>query len=121
MKKFITIIVFLLTIFQVHSQKSEIVELNGAKIYYEIHGEGEPLLVLHWYMGSTKIYNRWIDGWTEKYQVILPDLRGHGKSTNPKKIFRHKDVAQDIYALIDYLNIKNFKALGASTGEPTLI
>lgn len=121
MKKTIILILFLFAILPTYGQKSEIVELNGANIYYEIHGEGEPLLVLHWFMGSNKIYDRWVDRWSEKYKLILPDLRGHGKSTNPKKVFRHKDVAEDIYALMDYLNIKEFKALGTSTGGMTLI
>ncbi len=121
MKSLLILLILNLSILNVYSQKSDIVALNGADIYYEIHGEGEPLLVLHWFMGSTKIYKRWIDKWSKKYQVILPDLRGHGKSTNPKKVFRHKDVAEDMYALMDYLEIKKFKALGASTGGSTLI
>ncbi len=121
MKKILILLAFNLAFLAIYSQKSNTVELNGANIYYEIYGEGEPLLVLHWFMGSTKIYNRWIDVWSEKYQVILPDLRGHGKSTNPKKVFRHKDVAEDIYALMDHLKIKEFKALGTSTGGMTLI
>ena len=121
MKNLVILMLLILAILDTYGQKSDTVELNGANIYYEIHGEGEPLLVLHWYMGSNKIYDRWLEEWSEKYQLILPDLRGHGKSTNPKDIFRHRDVAEDMYALMDYLKIKKFKALGASTGGMTLI
>jgi pimeloyl-ACP methyl ester carboxylesterase len=121
MKNLVILMLLIFAILDTYGQKSDTIELNGANIYYEIHGEGEPLLVLHWYMGSNKIYDRWLEEWSEKYQLILPDLRGHGKSTNPKDIFRHRDVAEDMYALMDYLKIKKFKALGASTGGMTLI
>lgn len=121
MKKLMMLMLLFFAIHNTYGQKSDIVELNGANIYYEIHGEGEPLVLLHWYMGSNKIYDRWVEDWSRKYQVILPDLRGHGQSTNPKEVFRHRDVAEDIYALMDYLKIKKFKALGASTGGMTLI
>ncbi len=121
MKRITILMLVILVINNTYGQKSDIVELNGANIYYEIHGKGEPLLVLHWFMGSTKIYDRWVEDWSKKYQVILPDLRGHGKSTNPKKVFRHRDVAEDMFALMDHLKINKFKALGASTGGMTLL
>jgi pimeloyl-ACP methyl ester carboxylesterase len=53
--------------------------------------------------------------------LVIPDLRGHGKSTNPSNIFRHANSAQDIYALMDELDIKKFKAIGASSGGMTLV
>ncbi len=121
MKKLMILMFLIYAIHDTYGQNSEIVELNGANIYYEIHGEGEPLVVLHWYMGSNSIYDRWIQDWSKKYKIILPDLRGHGQSTNPKEVFRHRDVAEDIYALMDHLKIEKFKALGASTGGMALI
>ncbi|MFQ6114574.1 MAG: alpha/beta fold hydrolase [bacterium] len=121
MKKLMILMLLIFAFHNTYGQQTGIVELNGANIYYEIHGEGEPLLLLHWFMGSHKIYDPWVKDWSENYQVILPDLRGHGQSTNPKKEFRHRDAAEDIYALMDHLKIKKFKALGASTGARTLI
>ncbi len=50
MKKLMIIMLLIFAILNSYGQKSDIVELNGANIYYEIHGEGEPLLVLHWYI-----------------------------------------------------------------------
>jgi len=121
MKKLMLLMLLIFTFLNSYGQKSDIVELNSANIYYEIHGEGDPLLVLHWYMGSNKIYDLWIEDWSKEYQVILPDLRGHGQSTNPKNVFRHQDVAEDIYDLMDHLKIDKFKALGTSAGAMTLI
>jgi pimeloyl-ACP methyl ester carboxylesterase len=79
MKIIVILMLVILGVSKTYGQESDIVEINDANIYYEIHGEGEPLLVLHWFMGSTKIYDRWVEDWSKKYQVILPDLRGHGK------------------------------------------
>ena len=55
------------------------------------------------------------------YRVIAPDLRGHGRSTNPSGVFRFADVARDILALLDRLGIDRVKAIGMSAGANTLL
>ena len=55
------------------------------------------------------------------YRVIAPDLRGHGRSTNPGGTFLFKDVARDIFALLDSLGIDRVKAIGMSAGANTLL
>ena len=57
----------------------------------------------------------------EHYQLIIPDLRGHGRSTNPSGAFTHRQSALDVYALLDQLGVKRFKAMGISTGGMTLL
>ena len=79
------------------------------------------MVLLHYYEGSNAVWNPWIDSLSKDYQLIIPDLRGHGKSTNPSDKFRHDDAARDIYALLDELKIENFKAMGMSSGGMILI
>jgi pimeloyl-ACP methyl ester carboxylesterase len=53
--------------------------------------------------------------------TITPDLRGHGRSTNPSGVFRFADVARDVFALLDRLGINRVKAIGMSAGANTLL
>jgi pimeloyl-ACP methyl ester carboxylesterase len=91
------------------------------KIYYETYGSGEPLLLLHGFLGSHLNWSTWIEDLSKEYQLIVPDLRGHGRSTNPSDIFTHKLSAKDMFGLLDKLEIDHFKAIGHSSGAMTLI
>ena len=108
MKKLIFISLALLVYTQIHAQKGSYADVNGVKIYYEIHGEGEPLVLLHGFTMSHDMWEGWIEDLSKDYRLILPDLRGHGNSTNPSNEFTHKESAKDIYALLDILNIDKF-------------
>lgn len=103
------------------AQNGHFANVNGIKLYYEIYGEGKPLVLLHYFTGSHTAWDPWVDSLSNDYQLIIPDLRGHGNSTNPTHIFRHEDSAKDIYALMDELKIEKFKAMGMSSGGMTLI
>ena len=61
MKNLIFTVIALLVCTQIHAQKNNYADVNGVKIYYEIHGEGEPIVLLH---GFTMSNNMW-DGWME--------------------------------------------------------
>ena len=97
------------------------VAVNGIEMYYETSGQGEPLLLLHGFGGSGQAWSSVIPDFAKRYQVIVPDLRGHGRSTNPTNKFTHRQSALDVYALLDSLGIKQVKAMGISTGGMTLI
>ena len=101
--------------------KAEIAEINGAEIYYEVHGEGEPLLLLHGFSGSGQVFADFLEDYAASYRVILPDLRGHGRSTNPSGEFMHRQAAKDMYALLDQLGVRQFRGIGTSTGGMTLL
>ena len=121
MKKVILLVLFVLLQNGLSAQNGSYANVNGVKIYYETYGKGQPLVLLHYFTGSHKVWEPWIDSLSQDYQLIIPDLRGHGNSTNPSKKFRHEDSAKDIYALMDELEINKFKAIGASSGGMTLI
>ena len=121
MKKNILLSLFFLLQNGLIAQNGNYANVNGVNLYYETYGKGSPLVLLHYMTGSHKIWDQWIDSLSQDYKLIIPDLRGHGKSTNPSGKFGYKIVAQDIYALMDELEIKNFMAMGASSGAMTLI
>lgn len=120
MKNLILIVFVLLTFSKTHAQKGNYEEVNGVKIYYEIYGEGKPLVLLHGFTMSHDMWGGWIEDLSKDYMLILPDLRGHGNSTNPSNEFTHKKSAEDIYALLDKLEIDKFYAMGYSSGGMTL-
>lgn len=97
------------------------IALEGILMYYETHGHGDPLLLLHGFGGSGRVWNPYISDLTNHYRVIVPDLRGHGRSTNPLDEFTHRQSARDISVLLDRLDIREVRAMGISTGGMTLL
>jgi len=96
-------------------------DVNGIRMYYESYGHGTPLVALHGFGGSSAMWSRFVTDFSKEYRVIVPDLRGHGRSTNPTNQFTHRQSALDVYALLDQLGIRQFKAMGVSTGGMTLL
>ncbi|MGB5693093.1 MAG: alpha/beta hydrolase, partial [Flavobacteriaceae bacterium] len=120
MKKLLILTILFFGLNTISAQDGNFVETNGVKLYYEVHGEGEPLVMLHGFTLSHTIWDQFVANFSKEYQVILVDLRGHGRSTNPTEVFTHKEFAKDIYGLMDSLQINTFKAIGFSSGGITL-
>jgi pimeloyl-ACP methyl ester carboxylesterase len=95
--------------------------INGMQMYYEEAGEGSPLLLLHQFSGCAKSWHPHVEQLAQHYRLIIPDLRGHGRSTNPSGQFTHRQSALDIFALLDELGLERVKAMGMSSGAMTLI
>jgi pimeloyl-ACP methyl ester carboxylesterase len=95
--------------------------VNGFQMYYEIYGEGFPLVLLHNFTGCTLFWQPYLADLTVHFKLIVVDMRGHGRSTNPTNQFTHRQSALDIFALLDQLEIDQFKAIGVSSGGMTLI
>lgn len=96
-------------------------QVNGIEMFFEIHGEGEPLVLLHGFTGTGSNWNLIFPDPPEGYRLIIPDLRGHGRSTNPAGMFTHRQSALDVLALLDELEIGRFQAIGMSAGAKTLL
>jgi len=96
-------------------------KLNGQQLYFEVHGTGEPLLLLHGFSGSSQDWIPSLSQWGTKFQLILPDLLGHGHSGMLSKPFRHEDAASDMFALLDHLGIRSCKGVGISGGGNVLL
>lgn len=98
------------------------IEINGFQMYVEDRGNGEPLLLLH---GGTGVGADWklvfTGGDPAGFRVLVPDLRGHGRSTNPSRIFTFRQAARDVLTLLDRLGVRRVKAIGLSMGAKTLL
>jgi pimeloyl-ACP methyl ester carboxylesterase len=97
------------------------VHVNGLQLFYRDSGSGEPLLLLHGFTGSGDDWQHVFTDPIAGYRIVAPDLRGHGRSTNPSGVFRFADIARDIFALLDGLGIDRVKAIGMSAGANTLL
>jgi pimeloyl-ACP methyl ester carboxylesterase len=95
--------------------------LNGFEMYVEDRGEGEPLLLLHGGMGIGGDWRHVFPSDPQGWRVIVPDLRGHGRSTNPANAFTFRQCASDVLALLDHLGLMRVKAIGVSMGAKTLL
>lgn len=100
------------------SPNGKFTDVNGAKIYYEEYGQGEPLILLHGFGRTASDWEAFIPEFSKKYRVLVWDMRGHGRSTNPDTtvVFRHAVAAKDLLGFIDNLKLNDVKAIGHSSG-----
>lgn len=93
------------------------VQAGDARIYYEVYGQGSPLVVLHGGgVGCIYEMGRFIDRLSEKYQVIAVSTRGHGKSEIGRRSITHKQRADDALAALTAVTDKPAIVLGFSDG-----
>ena len=93
------------------------------KLHYRVQGEGPPLVLLHGFTGSGADWRHVfdLDALARRYRLIVPDLRGHGRSDNPSDAFTVRQCATDVLALMDVLGVERFRAIGMSLGGNTLL
>jgi pimeloyl-ACP methyl ester carboxylesterase len=90
--------------------------VNDIRMYYEIHGDGAPLILLHGGLGSTASWKEQIPELSRQYKVIAADSRGHGRSTFTEQRISYALMTSDVVALMDYLGIEKAHVLGWSDG-----
>jgi pimeloyl-ACP methyl ester carboxylesterase len=98
-----------------------VVEVNGVELNYEIIGDGEPLLWLHGFLGAGADWKYVFSEPPAGFRLIVPDLRGHGASTNPSGEFSFRQAADDVEGLLRHLGLNTVKAIGLSGGGITLL
>lgn len=96
--------------------KSGHVEADGIDYYYEIHGEGEPLLLLHGGLGSTDMFGPVLPKLAESRQVIGVDLHGHGRTELGEREIDLIDIGNDLATILDELGYEQVDVLGYSFG-----
>ena len=96
-------------------------QVNGIEMTYRVRGTGDPLVLLHGFGGCGLVWDPFIERLAQSYRLIIPDLRGHGGSTNPVGTFTHRQAASDVLALLDQLGHPRVRAMGISTGGMTLL
>ena len=93
--------------------------VNGLRMYYEIHGSssGEPLVLLHGsFMTITNNWTGWIGEFSKTRKVIAVEMQGHGRTADIDRDFSYESLADDIAAMLDYLEIERADVLGYSLG-----
>jgi pimeloyl-ACP methyl ester carboxylesterase len=92
--------------------------VNGLKMYYEIHGKGEPVVLLHGSFMTLTNFNwpEMIAALAKSRQVIAVEMQGHGRTADIKRDFSYDNLADDVAALLDYLKIGTADIVGYSMG-----
>ncbi len=91
--------------------------VNGLKMYYEIHGSGEPVVLLHGaFMAISGDWNDWINELAKTRKVIAVEMQGHGRTADIKRDFSYESLADDVAALLDHLKIPSADIVGYSLG-----
>src|SRR5437588_750608 len=91
-------------------------EVNGLNLYYETHGAGRPLILLHGGLMSSETFGPVLPLLSEHHQVIAPDLQGHGRTADIDRPIDVRLMADDIAALIDHLGLEKPDLVGYSLG-----
>jgi pimeloyl-ACP methyl ester carboxylesterase len=91
-------------------------EVNGLNLYYETHGAGSPLVLLHGGLGSGEMFEVILPILSEQHLVITPDLQGHGRTADIDRPLDVTLMADDIAALIDHLGLDRPDVMGFSLG-----
>lgn len=91
--------------------------VNGLKMYYEIHGKGKPIVLLHGaFMTITSNWDGWISKLAKSRKVIAIEMQGHGRTADIPRDLTSENLSDDVAALLDYLKIPQADLLGYSMG-----
>lgn len=90
--------------------------VNGLKMYYEVHGSGEPVVMLHGAFMSITAWNDWINELSKTRKVIAVEMQGHGRTADIDRDITFENLSDDVAALLDYLKIPNADIVGYSLG-----
>ena len=91
-------------------------DLNGLEIHYEVHGEGDPLICVHGLGCDRRAWALQIQPFAEQYKAVFFDNRDVGQSSLAPHDYSTADMAQDVLALADHLELDSFHLLGVSLG-----
>jgi len=91
--------------------------VNGLKMYYEVHGSGDPVVLLHGsFLTIPNNWTEWIGELSKTRKVIAFEMQGHGRTADIKRDFSYENLADDVAALLDHLKIPSADLIGYSMG-----
>ncbi|MCC6280172.1 MAG: alpha/beta hydrolase [Saprospiraceae bacterium] len=99
-----------------NTQKGHYFATGGIKLYYEIYGKGEPLLLIHGNGGTIRDWRFQIPYFSKYYKVIAVDSRSQGKSVDTSGVLHYTQMADDFAALLTHLKIDSAYVVGWSDG-----
>ncbi|MEJ0066348.1 MAG: alpha/beta fold hydrolase [Caulobacteraceae bacterium] len=91
---------------------------NGVELYYEVHGEGTPVLLTHGYSSSSHMWEGQVGPFSRHYKLITWDMRGHGHTDYPddQKAYSEAETVADMAAILDAVGAKSAVIGGLSLG-----
>jgi pimeloyl-ACP methyl ester carboxylesterase len=96
--------------------QSGFVPVNGIKVWYAMFGRGEPVLLLHGGLANANYWGHQVRALQRRYQVIVMESRGHGRSSRNGEPYGYDLMASDVVGLLDHLEIKKAAIVGWSDG-----
>ena len=90
--------------------------VNGVELYYEIHGAGEPLVMLHGGVNPAEMFGVLLPEMAKAYQVIAVHLQGHGNTEDIDRPFSFEAMADDVAGLLAHLGLARVSVMGYSLG-----
>jgi len=94
--------------------------VDGLKMYYEIHGTGEPVVLLHGaFMAISGDWVDWVNELAKTRKVIAVEIQGHGRTADIKRDITYENLSDDVAGLLDYLKIERADIVGYSLGAGT--
>jgi pimeloyl-ACP methyl ester carboxylesterase len=90
--------------------------VNGLQMYYEIHGEGEPLLLMHGAYGTIDLWGPILETLAQNHQVIAIEPQGHGHTADIDRPIRYETMTDDAAALLGHLGVERADVVGYSMG-----
>jgi pimeloyl-ACP methyl ester carboxylesterase len=124
MQRKTTILILLLTMmsFNLNAQTGRYAMVNGLRMYYEVHGDGAPMVLIHG-GGSTieSSFGRILPELSKNHKVIAVELQAHGHTLDIDRPLRFEQDADDVAALLDQLHIEKTDVMGFSNGGTTAL
>ena len=90
--------------------------VNGINLYYQVHGAGQPLVLLHGGVGAAEMFGEVLPLLAAGRQVIAVDLQAHGRTADIDRPMRYEAMADDIAGLIEHLGLEHADVMGYSLG-----
>ena len=101
--------------------KSGYMDVNGLKLYHEIYGSGEPLVLIHGGLTTIGEMQLWVQALAKTRQVIAVEMQGHGRTADTERPMTWTQMGDDIAALLDSLKIPKADVVGHSFGGASAI
>jgi pimeloyl-ACP methyl ester carboxylesterase len=99
-----------------NATKGDYAEVNGLRMYYEVHGEGRPLVLLHGAYMTVDAMGSILLGLAESRRVIVPEMQGHGHTADIDRPITYEGMADGVAALLRHLEIDEADTFGYSMG-----
>jgi pimeloyl-ACP methyl ester carboxylesterase len=107
------------TAFAQEAPEGSRVEINGMQMYYEVSGEGDPMIVLHGGFMNIPMMGEIIGQLAETHRVYAVELQGHGRTTDIDRPITYPNLAGDVAAFMDAVGIEKADVFGYSMGAMT--